>query len=212
MKALVILSGGQDSTSCLFWAIKKYKQVTAIGFDYGQRHIAELDCAKEICKKADIKFDILSLKYPKELSPNSLTNDIPLETSSTVPNSLVEGRNMLFLTYAAIYAKARDINTIIIGVSQTDFSGYPDCRDIFIKSCNVTLNLAFDYNFFIETPLMLLDKSQVWALSDKLGVMDIIKHETLTCYNGIKKGCGECPSCLLREKGLNEYVRNKKNI
>lgn len=220
-KALVVLSGGQDSTTCMFWAIERYgaENVSAVGFDYGQRHMAELDCAKEICKEVNIPFEIIETPVINKLSANSLTRaDIPVEEKKpegTPPNSFVEGRNLLFLSYAAIYAKTHGITDLVTGVCETDFSGYPDCRDAFVKSLNVTLNLAMDYNFVIHTPLMWLTKAQTWELADKLGVLDIIKNKTLTCYNGIiGDGCGNCPSCFLRKRGYDEYMekRNSKNV
>ncbi len=215
-KALVVLSGGQDSTTCLFWAIDRYKKenVSAIGFDYGQRHKAELDCAKKISAEAGIPFEIIKTPIISELSANSLTReDIPVEEKKpegAPPNTFVEGRNLLFLSYAAIYAKTHGITDLITGVCETDFSGYPDCRDEFIKSLNVTLNLAMDYRFVIHTPLMWLTKAQTWELADKLGVLDIIKNQTLTCYNGIPgAGCGHCPSCYLRKRGYDEYMKGR---
>lgn len=215
-KALVVLSGGQDSTTCLFWAIDRYKKenVSAIGFDYGQRHKAELDCAKKISAEAGISFEIIKTPIISELSANSLTReDIPVEEKKpegAPPNTFVEGRNLLFLSYAAIYAKTHGITDLITGVCETDFSGYPDCRDEFIKSLNVTLNLAMDYRFVIHTPLMWLTKAQTWELADKLGVLDIIKNQTLTCYNGIPgDGCGHCPSCYLRKRGYDEYMKGR---
>ncbi len=215
-KALVVLSGGQDSTTCLFWAIDRYgkENVSAIGFDYGQRHKLELECAKEIAQKAGVAYEVIPTPIINQLTVNSLTrDDIPVEETKpegTTPNSFVEGRNLLFLSYAAIYAKTHGITDLVTGVCETDFSGYPDCRDIFIKSLNVTLNLAMDYNFCIHTPMMWIDKSQTWEMADKLGVIDVIKNETLTCYNGIiGDGCGHCPACELRRKGYEEYIRRK---
>lgn len=217
-KALVVLSGGQDSTTCLFWSIKKYKaeNVYAVGFDYGQRHKKELLCAEKICKNAGVGFEVIKTPIINELSANALTReDIPVDKQKpedSTPNTLVEGRNLLFLSYAAIFAKTHNITDLVTGVCETDFSGYPDCRDIFIKSLNVTLNLAMDYNFVIHTPLMWLDKADTWALADSLGVLDIIKNETLTCYNGIiGDGCGECPSCFLRRRGYEEFLKRKGN-
>jgi len=216
MKALVILSGGQDSTTCLFWAIKKYgaDNVSAIGYDYNQRHKAELDFARDICNQHNVPFTVISLPVISELSSNALTNpNMIVDTDKpqdSPPNTLVEGRNLLFLTYAAIYAKTRDIRVLVTGVSESDFSGYPDCRDVFIKSCNVTLNMGMDYPFIIETPLMWLTKAGVWQLADELGVLDTIKNQTLTCYNGIVgDGCGNCPACHLRKKGYEEYLCTK---
>jgi len=214
-KALVVLSGGQDSTTCLYWAIDRYgkENVSAIGFDYGQRHLAELECAKEICADENIPYEIIPTPIINQLSANSLTReDIPVDKDKpegTPPNTFVEGRNHLFLSYAAIYAKTHNISNIVTGVCETDFSGYPDCRDMFVKSLNVTLNLAMDYNFVIHTPLMWLNKKETWELADKLGVMDIIYNKTLTCYNGIKgEGCGDCPACKLRKKGYDEYKKD----
>ncbi len=212
--AIVVFSGGQDSTTCLFWAKKKYKNVIAVSFDYGQRHNLELECAKNICKKYNVEHYILDLNLLNQLAPNSLTRvDIEVDKEAkkdTVPNSFVDGRNLLFLSFVAIFAKQRGINNIITGVSQSDFSGYPDCRDVFIKSLNVTLNLSMDYQFEIITPLMWIDKAETWKLADDLGVLDIVKNETLTCYNGIiGNGCGHCPSCTLRKNG---YVKFKNKF
>ena len=213
-KAVVVFSGGQDSTTCLFWAKKRYKEVIAVSFDYGQKHSLELECAKDICKKYDVEHHIMDLNLLNQLAPNSLTRvDIKVDKKKEedkLPNSFVDGRNMLFLTFVAVFAKQRGINTIITGVSQSDFSGYPDCRDVFIKSLNVTLNLAMDYQFEVLTPLMWIDKAETWKLSDDLGVLDIVKNETLTCYNGIKgNGCGECPACTLRKNG---YLKFKEQF
>ncbi|WP_066503851.1 7-cyano-7-deazaguanine synthase QueC [Abyssisolibacter fermentans] len=212
---VVIFSGGQDSTTCLFWAKKKFDRVEAISFDYKQRHSLELKCAKNICEKYDVKHTILDMELLNQLAPNSLTRqDIEVDKKAPadgVPNSFVEGRNLLFLTFGAIYAKTNGIKHIVTGVSQSDFSGYPDCRDVFIKSTNVTLNLAMDYEFVIHTPLMWIDKKETWKLADDLGVLDVIKNETLTCYNGIiGDGCGNCPSCELRRRGYEEYMKSKE--
>ena len=213
-KAVVVFSGGQDSTTCLFWAKKRYKEVIAVSFDYGQKHSLELECAKDICKKYDVEHHIMDLNLLNQLAPNSLTRvDIKVDKKKEedkLPNSFVDGRNMLFLTFVAVFAKQRGINTIITGVSQSDFSGYPDCRDVFIKSLNVTLNLAMDYQFEVLTPLMWIDKAETWKLADDLGVLDIVKNETLTFYNGIKgNGCGECPACTLRKNG---YLKFKEQF
>lgn len=220
-KALVVLSGGQDSTTCLYWAIERFgrNNVSAIGFDYGQRHKTELLCAEEICKSEKIKYEIIATPVINELSANSLTRaDIEVDEEKpegTPPNTFVEGRNHLFLSYAAIYAKTHNITDIVTGVCETDFSGYPDCRDIFVKSLNVTLNLAMDYNFVIHTPLMWLDKADTWKMAEDLGVLDLIYNKTLTCYNGIiGEGCRHCPACHLRSRGYNEFLERKakKNV
>ena len=174
-EAVVVLSGGQDSTTCLFWAKKRYEKVYAISFDYGQKHIKELECAKAITKKYDVEHYIMDLSLLNQLAPNSLTRaDIKVDEDAPkvgTPNSFVDGRNMLFLSFVAVYAKQKNITDIITGVSQSDFSGYPDCRDVFIKSLNTTLNLAMDYEFQIITPLMWLDKKETWELAEELGVL-----------------------------------------
>jgi 7-cyano-7-deazaguanine synthase len=213
-EAVVVFSGGQDSTTCLLWALDRYKKVYAVSFDYNQRHKLELECAKEICQKYNVEHSILDMTLLSQLAPNSLTRmDMEVDTDAPeegTPNSFVDGRNMLFLTFVAVYAKQRGVTDIITGVSQSDFSGYPDCRDIFIKSLNVSLNLAMDYEFDIITPLMWIDKEQTWELADKLGGFDTVRNMTLTCYNGIKgDGCGNCPSCKLRKKGLDAYLKRR---
>lgn len=212
--AVVIFSGGQDSTTCLFWAMQRFKQVIAVTFDYGQRHIAEIECARNIAAELGIEHHVLDMALLNQLAPNSLTrSDIPVDESipdgKTAPNSLVEGRNMLFLTFAAILAKTKGVRHLVTGVCETDFSGYPDCRNVFIQSLNVTLNLSMDYQYVIHTPLMWLDKAQTWQLADEMGQLDYIRTKTLTCYNGvIGDGCGHCPACTLRKNGLEKYVTN----
>lgn len=211
-KAVVVFSGGQDSTTCLFWAKERFKEVIAVSFDYNQKHKLELECAKAICKKHNVEHHILDLALLNQLAPNSLTRqDIEIDKDAPkegTPNSFVDGRNLLFLTFVAIFSKQREINTIITGVSQSDFSGYPDCRDVFIKSLNVTLTLAMGYEFDILTPLMWINKAETWKMANDLGVLDIVKKETLTCYNGIiSNGCGECPACQLRKNGYLEFKK-----
>lgn len=214
--ALVIFSGGQDSTTCLFWAKHHFAHVIALSFLYGQKHHREVELAREIARKADVPFEVMDVALLGQLGRNSLT-DTTLEMDKekphdAVPNTFVPGRNLFFLSIAAVYARERGISHLITGVSQTDFSGYPDCRDSFIKSLNVTLNLAMDEQFVLHTPLMWLDKMQTWALADKLGVLELVRNETLTCYNGIQgDGCGHCPACQLRRKGLEEYLAIKEN-
>ncbi|OAK67444.1 7-cyano-7-deazaguanine synthase QueC [Lederbergia galactosidilytica] len=207
-KAVVVFSGGQDSTTCLFWALEKFEHVEAVTFQYGQRHIAELECAREICMKLNVHHHELDMTLLNQLAPNALTRDDMeiKEGDNELPSTFVPGRNLLFLSFAAVLAKQINAKHLITGVSETDFSGYPDCRDGFIKSLNVTLNLSMDETFVIHTPLMWRDKSDVWALSDQLGAFDFVKEHTLTCYNGIKaSGCGECPACQLRNRGLEQY-------
>lgn len=215
-EAVVVFSGGQDSTTCLLWALSRYKKVYAISFDYGQRHVAELDCAKEIAKKLGVEHYILDMTLLNQLAPNSLTrSDIKVDENAPevgTPNSFVDGRNHLFLSFVAVFAKQKGISDIITGVSQSDFSGYPDCRDAFVKSLNVTLNLAMDYEFNIITPLMWIDKMETWKMADELGGLELVHDMTLTCYNGIKgDGCGHCPACKLRKRGYDLYMKYKKN-
>lgn len=213
--ALVVFSGGQDSTTCLYWAKKNFKEVYALSFIYGQKHVKEVELARSIAEKAGVHFDVMDVSFIGKLGKNSLTDaSIVMDQekpADSYPNTFVPGRNMFFLSIAAVYARERGINHMVTGVSQTDFSGYPDCRDAFIKSLNVTINLAMDEQFVIHTPLMWIDKCQTWALADELGVLDIVRNETLTCYNGIKgDGCGHCPSCRLRREGLEQYLAIKE--
>ncbi|MCE4566327.1 7-cyano-7-deazaguanine synthase QueC [Maribellus sp. CM-23] len=214
-KALVVFSGGQDSTTCLYWAQQNFSEVQAIAFDYGQRHKIELKAAKSIAEKAGIQLSVFRMDLLGQLTQNALTSqEMEVEEAKPEdrpPNTLVEGRNMLFLTYAAIFAKSRNIHHLVTGVGQADFSGYPDCRNDFILSLNSTLNLSMDYDYTIHTPLMWKDKAAIWQLADELGVMEIVQNETVTCYNGVKgKGCGHCPACMLRNRGLENYLNSKK--
>lgn len=212
--ALVVFSGGQDSTTCLFWAKKHFERVHALCFFYGQKHREEVEIARKIAEGAGVPFEVKDVSFIGSLAQNSLTDgSIPMDKEKpegSVPNTFVPGRNLFFLSIAAVYARELGIHHLIAGVSQTDFSGYPDCRDAFVKSLNVTLNLAMDDTFVIHTPLMWIDKAETWALADELGVLDLIRQETLTCYNGIKgDGCGECPACTLRREGLQKYLAEK---
>lgn len=213
-KALVIFSGGQDSTTCLFKAIQEYgnRNVHCITFSYGQKHTAEVDIARKIAAEQRVgSHKLVDLAWYNQITTNALLDnnlEISQGAGAEYPNTVVDGRNMMFLLVAAIYAKSLGIRDIIIGVSETDFSGYPDCRDVFIKSCNATLNLAMDTTFRVITPLMHLTKAQTWQMADELGVLEYVAKNTLTCYNGvIGSGCGTCPSCLLRQRGYDEYVK-----
>lgn len=212
-KAIVIFSGGQDSTTCLFQAIADYgkENVEVITFQYGQRHAIELEKAQWIAQDLGIKQTLIDTSVIKAITHNALMDEQAKieQKNNEIPNTFVDGRNALFLLYAAIYAKGQGIQDIITGVCETDFSGYPDCRDVFIKSMNVTLNLAMDYPFTIKTPLMYLTKAQTWQLADELGVLDYVRHHTHTCYEGVEGGCGQCPSCRLRNQGLSEYLAQK---
>ncbi|WP_121145453.1 7-cyano-7-deazaguanine synthase QueC [Orbus hercynius] len=216
-KALVIFSGGQDSTTCLIQAIKHYgaNQVEAISFNYGQRHKVELECAVAITKHFGVGHTIIDTVTLQQTTHNALLDNTcqvsAAKDDEKYPNTFVDGRNALFLLLAGCHAKQKGIHDIILGVCETDYSGYPDCRDIFVKSMNVTMNLAMDYPFNLITPLMYLTKAQTWALADDLGYLDYVKHNTHTCYNGTINGCGHCPSCLLRQQGLSEYLQQKRN-
>jgi 7-cyano-7-deazaguanine synthase len=212
-KAVVVFSGGQDSTTCLAWAKKHFEEVEAVTFNYNQRHKREIECAKSLADEFSVKHHILDLGLLNQLAPNALTRDsieITHGDENSLPSTFVDGRNLIFLSFAAILAKQIGTGHIVTGVCETDFSGYPDCRDSFVKSLNVTLNLAMDYPFVIHTPLMWLNKKNTWKLADDLGVFDLVRERTLTCYNGIiGSGCGDCPACQLRNKGLEEYLREK---
>ena len=214
-QALVVFSGGQDSTTCLFQAMQQYgaENVQAITFAYGQRHGIELERAASIAQELGIRQIVLDLSLITSITHNALTDaQAAIQTDAQgMPNTFVDGRNALFLLYAAIYAKSQNIRDIFIGVCETDFSGYPDCRQIFVQSMNVTLNLAMAYDFRLHTPLMYLTKKQTWALADELGVLDYIRTRTHTCYLGVDGGCHECPSCVLRERGLAEYLAEKSD-
>lgn len=209
--AVVLLSGGQDSTTCLYWAKKRFAKVVALCFLYGQKHGKETEMARSIADKAGVEFHLLTENFIG-MGRNALTDTaVPVcegAVDGSYPNTFVPGRNLFFLSIAAVFARERGIRDIVTGVSQTDYSGYPDCRDSFIKSLNVTLNLALDGQFIIHTPLMWINKAETWALADELGILDLIANETLTCYNGIPgNGCGHCPACKLRRQGLNEYLK-----
>ena len=215
-KALVVFSGGQDSTTCLFWAIERFAVVEVVTFDYGQRHRLEIECAKNIANELRIKQHILNMSLLNQLTTNALTREeINIEEggSGELPSTFVPGRNLLFMSFAGVLASQIGARHIITGVCETDFSGYPDCRDMFMKSLNVTLNLSMDQSFVIHTPLMWLSKAQTWELADELGVFEFVRNRTLTCYNGIMAdGCGQCPACKLRKKGLDDYLQTKREL
>ena len=208
--ALVLFSGGQDSTVCLYWALQHFSRVEAVCFRYGQRHEKEIEIAQNLASKAGVPFRVIHAGVIAELSENSLTNHSASmdkkQGNENPPNTFVPGRNLLFLSMAAVVAREKQIFHLVTGVSQTDFSGYPDCRDTFIRSLNDTLNLAMDEEFVIHTPLMWKDKKEVWQLADELGIFELVENETITCYKGIPAaGCGECPACLLRAHGLKQF-------
>ena len=206
MKALVLFSGGQDSTTCLAQACADFpNQVTAIGFNYGQRHHIELTQAQKVAELANVPFSIINLDFIANLSNNALTNhttnieQIPGE----LPSTFVPGRNLFFLSAAAIKAKEQGISILYTGVCQTDYSGYPDCRDTFIQSAQKTISLALDYSITIKTPLMFLTKGQTVQLMQTLDKLDWYK-ESHTCYEGTRPACGKCPACELRLNGFKE--------
>lgn len=209
-KAVVVFSGGQDSTTCLFWAKENFAEVETVTFQYGQRHALETEIASAISEALGVRHHLLDMSLLGQLAPNALTRgDIEIkQEEGALPTTFVDGRNLLFLSFAAVLAKQVGAKHIVTGVCETDFSGYPDCRDVFVKSLNVTLNLAMDYPFVIDTPLMWLNKAQTWELADRLGAFEFVRDRTLTCYNGIPAaGCGECPACRLRANGLATYLR-----
>lgn len=212
--ALVCLSGGQDSTTCLYWALSRFKSVSAVCFTYGQKHSLEVEFARNIAEKANVAFELLDVSLISQLADNSLTNtSIAMDDEQpegSFPNTFVPGRNLVFMSFVAIMAYQKGIRHLVTGVSEADFSGYPDCRDTFVRSLNVTLNLAMDKQFIIHTPLMNRNKAEVWALADELGIFDLVRNETLTCYNGVPAdGCGHCPACKLRRNGLETYLQTK---
>ncbi|MEY9141539.1 7-cyano-7-deazaguanine synthase QueC [Mammaliicoccus lentus] len=214
-KALVVFSGGQDSTTCMFYAKENFKEVELVTFQYGQRHDLEIEVAENIAKEQGLKHHILDMSLLSQLSPNALTDhNMEIENNEDgIPNTFVPARNLLFLSFAGALAYQIGAKHIITGVCETDFSGYPDCRDSFIKSMNLSLNLSMDKDFVIHTPLMWLNKQETWALSDELGALDYVHECTLTCYNGvIADGCGECPACILRNQGLSQYLESKGSL
>lgn len=210
-KAVVVFSGGQDSTTCLLYAVQQYDEVHAITFDYGQRHVQEIEVARQIAADLGLAaHKVLDVGLLNELAVSALTRDaIPVSNDlqeNGLPNTFVPGRNILFLTLAAIYAYQVGADTVITGVCETDFSGYPDCRDEFVKALNHAVKLGMERDVKFDTPLMWLNKAETWALADKIGRLDYVRQKTLTCYNGvIGDGCGECPACKLRAKGLHDY-------
>ena len=224
--ALVLFSGGQDSTTCLAWALDRFEHVETLGFDYGQRHRVELDC------RATLRTAMASLRPEwgarlgedhtievgaiAQVSQSALTQDMAIEMAEDgLPNTFVPGRNLIFLTFAAALAYRRGLRHIVGGMCETDFSGYPDCRDDTVKAMQVALNLGINQRFVLETPLMWIDKAQTWRLAEALGgeaLVKLIQRETHTCYLGERgdlhdwgHGCGHCPACQLRADGFARY-------
>ena len=216
MKALIVLSGGQDSATALAMAVKKHgaDEVAGVTFTYGQRHALEAKYAERLAKKV---FGIAAWKkVPLDFYP-SVTDNALLKKGAKIrrgrnakcPNTVVEGRNAVFLQIASVWAKSLGAKEVWTGVSEADYSGYPDCREQFIKAQEKSIRLALDYPIRIVTPFMHMTKAEEWALAAKLGVLDVIENHTLTCYDGIPgKGCGKCPACRLRNRGYAEFKRS----
>ena len=227
--ALVLFSGGQDSTTCLAWALEKFDRVETIGFAYGQRHSIELECRPALIAmmqqtpqwKHKLSEDhVLDLGILGEVSQTALTREIEIEISDKeLPNTYVPGRNIIFLTFAAAIAYRRGIEHIVTGVCETDYSGYPDCRDDTIKAMQLTLNLGKEARFVLHTPLMWIDKAQTWAMAEDLGgenFVSLIKESAHACYNGNREsryewgyGCSTCPACVLRKQGYEIFMAGK---
>ena len=225
-KAVVLFSGGQDSTTCLAWALSQFEYVETVGFDYGQRHRIEMDVRLTTLTELRAAFPawgdrlgddhVGDLAVLGQISETSLTRDVAIAyEQSGLPNTFVPGRNLLFLTFAATIAYRRGLDVLVGGMCETDFSGYPDCRDNTMKAMQLALSLGLDRKLRVETPLMWIDKAQTWALADQLGggaLTDLIVEHTHTCYHGVRGerhewgyGCGECPACALRKAGHTKW-------
>ncbi|MBT0569143.1 7-cyano-7-deazaguanine synthase QueC [Curvibacter sp. CHRR-16] len=228
--ALVLFSGGQDSTTCLAHALAHYDRVETVGFDYGQRHSIELQARVHVLQAIRDEFPhwapklgedhMLDLGVLGQVSETSLTRDTAFAMQANgLPNTFVPGRNLLFITLAAALAYRRGLQVLVTGVCETDFSGYPDCRDDTMKALQVALNLGMEQRFRISTPLMWIDKAQTWALAHELGgdkLVEVILEHSHTCYAGDREhrhawgyGCGTCPACELRAKGYQQFVAAK---
>ena len=227
--ALVLFSGGQDSTTCLAWALERYAHVETVGFDYGQRHRIELDCRADILAALKRDFPawasrlgddhMVDLSILGQLSETALTQEKEIAfAASGLPNTFVPGRNLLFFTFAAAIAYRRGIKHLVGGMCETDYSGYPDCRDDTLKALQVALNLGMEQRFVVDTPLMWIDKAQTFALANDMGgdrLMRIVLEHTHSCYMGDRThrhdwgyGCGTCPACELRSQGWLRYAAN----
>ena len=216
-KAVVVLSGGQDSATCLALAVRKHgaDNVAAITFDYGQRHCVETKYARRLAARFGVRLHkVVKLGFYGELTTNALITPgvrITKARGSGCPSTVVEGRNAFFLLAAGVWAKTLGAKEIYTGVSQADYSGYPDCRAGFVRAQQRAMRLAMEWPFEIVAPFMHMTKAQEWALADSLGIMDVIANETVTCYRGLPgKGCGRCPACRLRNRGLREYLASAK--
>ncbi len=215
-KALVVMSGGQDSTTCLGVALHNHATVEAVSFDYGQKHRIELTVAEEICSKHDVLWQVIKVPMLQQMKSSALVNhgDVSQQHAylKGVPASFVPARNALFLTMAWGIAMEMGANYIYTGVCQTDYSGYPDCRDEFIQKLNEALIMGYNSTIGIRTPLMFLDKADTFELARRVGMLDDVLELSHTCYNGNREpnvwgaGCGECPACQLRAKGYTEWL------
>jgi 7-cyano-7-deazaguanine synthase len=205
--AVCLTSGGQDSTTCLFWARQHFAPLLALAFDYGQRHRRELDAAQVVCDLAGVPLTVLPLMILRDLGGSALIgSQNPIQVSGGrggLPNTFVPGRNLLFLTVAAAFAYQRELHHLVIGACETDYSGYPDCRAQTMQALETTLQLGMDYDVRIHTPLMHLTKAQTVTLAQDLGAMEALRYSH-TCYEGHFPPCGECPACQLRARGFAE--------
>jgi 7-cyano-7-deazaguanine synthase len=217
MKAVVVLSGGQDSATCLALAVEKYGagEVAAITFRYSQRHAAEVGFARRLARRFKVaEHKVVTFGFYPEITSNALmskTGGFKKSAGMSCPTSVVEGRNAFFLLAAAVWAKSLGAKVLYTGVSEADYSGYPDCREAFIRSQTRTIRLALEWPIVIRTPFMHMTKAEEWALAERLGILDIVKNETLTCYNAVPgDGCGKCPACKLRRRGYRQFVQSRK--
>lgn len=205
--AVVVFSGGQDSTTCLAWALARWSRVECVAIDYGQRHRIELEAAQTIVRTAGVPLKIIPCNSLTALGGNSLTGRLTVPEgvpdADTIPNTFVPGRNLLFMTIAAAYAYQRGISELVTGVCQTDYSGYPDCRADTMVALQAALRAGMAAEFTIHTPLMYLTKAESVLLMQQLGRLDLLALSH-TCYNGVYPPCGTCPACLLRAKGFAE--------
>ena len=225
-RALVLFSGGQDSTVSLAWALDRFAHVETIGFDYGQKHRVELDVRPNVLAGIRRDFPAWGAKLGEDhcidlaalgrVSDTALTRDVAIRFEANgLPNTFVPGRNLLFLGFAAATAYRRDLRRLVVGVCETDYSGYPDCRDDAMKAMQLALNLGMDARFVVETPLMWIDKAETWRLAERLGgagLVELVRRETPSCYHGDREhfhewgfGCGDCPACRLRAEGYRRY-------
>jgi len=218
-KAIVLLSGGQDSATCLFWAKEKFPLADALFIHYEQRHKIEYQSARNLCQQEKVFLHELSVPAFKEIGGTAMIEEkLITNPEHGIPNTFVPGRNILFLTLAAALGYKLNASNLVIGVNEADYSGYPDCRSDFIRQMEKTLSLGMDFRLTIHTPLQFLDKSQIWELSYQLGVMEHIVKETHTCYIGDHTtlhewgyGCGTCPACKLRANGYFKFMERQKN-